>query len=199
MFTHAARRCSTRCFASAAASNDAPTVVRTMSGVMRQSRYNPAALFKRLLILAVLIVVAITAYEWLTFPDVSVLAKEMPKTTAFMDRRRAELRAEGKDDTLSYRPVPYSRISPYLRRAVLVAEDNTFYEHGATDVRGMKEAIEKDWEHKRLTNGGSTITQQLAKNLYLSSSRNPLRKIDEYFIARALEDHLTKKRILEIY
>jgi monofunctional glycosyltransferase len=156
-------------------------------------------LFKRLFILAVLIVVAIAAYEWLTFPDVSVLAKEMPKTTAFMDRRRAELRAEGKDDTLSYRPVPYSRISPYLRRAVLVAEDNTFYEHGATDVRGMKEAIEKDWEHKRLTNGGSTITQQLAKNLYLSSSRNPLRKIDEYFIARALENHLTKKRILEIY
>lgn len=156
-------------------------------------------MFKRLFILAVLIVVAIVAYEWLTFPDVSVLAKEMPKTTAFMDRRRAELRAEGKDDTLLYRPVPYSRISPYLRRAALVAEDNTFYEHGATDIRGMKEAIQKDWEHKRLTNGGSTITQQLAKNLYLSSSRNPLRKIDEYFIARSLENHLTKKRILEIY
>src|SRR5437763_6765559 len=63
----------------------------------------------------------------------------------------------------------------------------------------MKEAMQRDWAHRRITQGGSTITQQLAKNLYLSPSRNPLRKIKEYFIARSLENHLSKKRILELY
>src|SRR6185436_15673841 len=105
----------------------------------------------------------------------------------------------GKSDALSYTPVSYSRISPYLRRAALVAEDNEFYEHGGVDVNAMKEALQRDWQRKRITNGGSTITQQLAKNLYLSPSRNPLRKVQEYFIARSLERHLSKKRILELY
>src|SRR6202040_712711 len=67
------------------------------------------------------------------------------------------------------------------------------------DVNAVEEAIRKDWAHKKLTHGGSTITQQLAKNLYLSPSRNPLRKVKEYFIARSLESHLSKKRILELY
>ena len=98
-----------------------------------------------------------------------------------------------------YEPVSYGRISPNLRRAVLVAEDNDFYEHGGVDVKAMKEAMQRDWAHRRITQGGSTITQQLAKNLYLSPSRNPLRKVKEYFIARSLENHLTKKRILELY
>jgi len=156
-------------------------------------------LFKRLLLGALILFVAFLAYEWLTFPDVAALAKDAPKSTAFMEQRREELRAEGKDDTIHYTFVAYGRISPYLRRAVLVAEDDTFYEHHGVDVKGMQEAIEKDWQKKRLAHGGSTITQQLAKNLYLSPSRNPLRKIKEFFIARALENHLTKKRILELY
>jgi len=63
----------------------------------------------------------------------------------------------------------------------------------------MRAAIERDWKRKKMTQGGSTITQQLAKNLYLSQSRNPLRKVKEYFIARSLENHLSKKRILELY
>ena len=116
-----------------------------------------------------------------------------------MDERRRELRAAGKDDTLAYEWVSYDWISPYLRRGVLVAEDSDFYEHGGVDVKAMQEAIRRDWKKRRMTQGGSTITQQLAKNLYLSSSRNPLRKIKEYFLARSLEDHLTKKRILELY
>ena len=156
-------------------------------------------MFKRLLLGALILFVVFLAYEWLTFPDVAALAKDAPKSTAFMDQRREQLRAEGKDDAIHYTFVPYGRISPYLRRAVLVAEDDTFYEHDGVDVKGMQEAIEKDWQKKRLAHGGSTITQQLAKNLYLSPSRNPLRKIKEFFIARALENHLTKKRILELY
>src|SRR5258706_7150412 len=116
-----------------------------------------------------------------------------------MEQRKAELRAAGKSDAIDYRWVPYARISPYLRRAVLVAEDDTFFEHGGVDVNALQEAIRKDWAHKKMTHGGSTITQQLAKNLYLSPSRNPLRKVKEYFIARSLESHLSKKRILELY
>lgn len=156
-------------------------------------------MLRRIFLAVLVLVAAVVAYEIVTFPDVSSLAATNPKTTAFMEQRKAELRAEGKDDSLEYTFVPYGRISPYLRRGVLVAEDNDFYEHGGIDTKAMTEALQRDWERKKLTHGGSTITQQLAKNLYLSPSRNPLRKIKEYFIARALERHLTKKRILELY
>jgi len=156
-------------------------------------------LFKRIIGIALVLAVAYVFYEWITFPNVSQLEDHWPKTTAFMEERKAELRAEGNDDTLQYQPVPYSQISPYLRRAVLVSEDNDFYEHNGVDVDALKKAIQKDWQRGRITQGGSTITQQLAKNLYLSPSRNPLRKIKEYFIARSLENHLSKKRILELY
>jgi monofunctional biosynthetic peptidoglycan transglycosylase len=154
---------------------------------------------RRILLLFVVAIVLYAAYEWATFPNVEELKNSFPKTTAFMDIRRAELRSEGKDDTLQYAPVAYARISPYLRRGVLVAEDSSFYEHSGVDTEAMREAFERDWKRKQITHGGSTITQQLAKNLYLSPSRNPLRKIREYFIAMALERHLTKKRILELY
>ena len=154
---------------------------------------------RKLFLIALAAIVLFVAYEYITFPDVAPLAKEMPRTTAFMDARRAELRAAGKSDALLYTPVSYGRISPYLRRGVLVAEDNGFYEHEGVDVEGMKEALRKDLERHKLTHGGSTITQQLAKNLFLSPSRNPFRKVKEYFIARSLENHLTKKRILELY
>ena len=154
---------------------------------------------RRILLLLVILFVAYAAYEWVTFPDIEALKSGFPKTTSFMDIRRAELRSEGKDDSLQYKPVPYGRISPYLRRGVLVAEDNSFYEHAGIDTQAMREAFERDWKRKQITHGGSTITQQLAKNLYLSPSRNPLRKVREYFIAMALERHLTKKRILELY
>ena len=156
-------------------------------------------MFKRAFLILLAAVLLFVAWEWITFPDVAKLATEAPKTTAFMERRKADLRAEGKSDAIDYRFVPYGRISPYLRRAALVAEDDSFYEHEGVDVEGLKEALQKDWKRKKLTHGGSTITQQLAKNLYLSPSRNPIRKIREYFIARSLEEHLSKKRILELY
>ena len=156
-------------------------------------------MLKKIFLLLVVAVLLWLAYEVFTFPDVSALAKEPPKTTAFMEQRKKQLRANGQSDELQWTWVPYGRISPYLRRAVLVAEDDSFYEHKGVDVDAMKEAFERNWKRKKISAGGSTITQQLAKNLYLSPSRNPIRKIKEYFIARALEKHLTKKRILEIY
>jgi monofunctional biosynthetic peptidoglycan transglycosylase len=154
---------------------------------------------RKLFLIIVAAILVVVAYEVVTFPNIAALEKNTPATTAFMDLRREQLRAQGKSDALQYQPVPYARISPYLRRAALVAEDDNFYEHGGVDVAAMKEALQKDWARKKITHGGSTITQQLAKNLYLSPSRNPLRKVKEYFIARSLENHLTKKRILELY
>jgi monofunctional biosynthetic peptidoglycan transglycosylase len=155
--------------------------------------------FKRVLLVVIGLVAGWLIWEWVTFPDVADLERNNPETTAFMEQRRAQLRRAGKDDTLQYRWVRYDRISPYLRRGVLVAEDNEFYEHEGIDLKAMEEALRRDWKRRKITHGGSTITQQLAKNLYLSPSRNPVRKVREYFIARALERHLSKKRILEIY
>jgi monofunctional biosynthetic peptidoglycan transglycosylase len=155
--------------------------------------------YKRLILGALALAVVWLGYEWITFPDVARLAKEPPKTTAFMELRRKQLRKAGKDDTLQWKWVSYGRISPTLRRAVLVAEDDQFYEHEGVDVKAMRDAFERNWKRRKVTHGGSTITQQLAKNLYLSPSRNPFRKVKEYFIAQSLEKHLTKKRILEIY
>jgi monofunctional glycosyltransferase len=154
---------------------------------------------KRSLLVLAGLLAAWLVWELVTFPDVKALATNPPETTAFMERRKEKLRDTGKDDTLQWKWVSYDRISPYLRRGVLVAEDNSFYEHEGVDVKGMREALEKNLARRKVTHGGSTITQQLAKNLYLSPSRNPLRKVREYFIARSLEKHLSKKRILEIY
>lgn len=154
---------------------------------------------KRILLIVAAVLVAWLVYELIAFPDVAALAKERPKTTAFMEQRKKQLRLDNKSDDLQWTWVSYGRISPSLRRAVLVAEDNAFYDHEGVDTTAMKEAFERNWKRGKVTHGGSTITQQLAKNLYLSPSRNPLRKVREYFIARSLEKHLTKKRILEIY
>jgi monofunctional biosynthetic peptidoglycan transglycosylase len=156
-------------------------------------------LLKRIALFVLLAIAAWLAGEWFTFPDVAKLAEERPSTTAFMEQRKRELRRAGKNDELQWRWVAYGKISPSLRRAVLVAEDSDFYDHKGVDVKAMREAFERNWKRGKITHGGSTITQQLAKNLYLSPSRNPLRKVREYFIARALEKNLSKKRILEIY
>lgn len=90
-------------------------------------------------------------------------------------------------------------ISENLRHAVLVAEDDGFYRHKGIDWESTKKALEEDWKKKKLVKGGSTITQQLARNLYLSPSKNPLRKVKEMLIARRLEERLGKRRILELY
>jgi monofunctional biosynthetic peptidoglycan transglycosylase len=154
---------------------------------------------RRLVVLVTILVALFVCWEWLTFPDVVALANAKPASTAFMDQRRAELRRQGKDDQLEWRWVSLDRISPNLRRAVLVSEDSAFYEHEGIDLDQVKKSFEENLEKGELARGGSTITQQLAKNLYLSPSKNPYRKVRELLITRSLEKHLTKKRILEIY
>jgi monofunctional glycosyltransferase len=136
---------------------------------------------------------------WVTLPDVAPLATSWPKTTSFMERRKARLEREGKNPRLDWRPVPLARIAPQLQRAVVIAEDARFWEHDSVDWEAMRDAFEKNLEKGEIKFGGSTITQQLAKNLYLSPARTPWRKLRELAIAGRLERRLSKKRILELY
>jgi monofunctional biosynthetic peptidoglycan transglycosylase len=142
---------------------------------------------------------ALLAYAYLTLPDVRPLKKTNPQTTAFMDLRDREARANRKQPRRTYRWASYGRISPDLKRAVLVAEDDAFWQHEGVDFEQLQQSLETDWARGRFSRGGSTITQQLAKNLYLSPSKNPLRKLRELLIARRLEAELKKARILELY
>jgi monofunctional biosynthetic peptidoglycan transglycosylase len=154
---------------------------------------------KGLLILAVA-GFAYVGYIYLTLPDVRGLVKENPKTTAFMQLRLDEAGRAGRARfAIRHRWIPYNQISPYLRRAVIVTEDAGFYDHDGIDLNEIKASLEKNWEEGQFLRGASTITQQLAKNLYLSPSRNPMRKVRELLITRRLEAALTKRRILEIY
>jgi monofunctional glycosyltransferase len=136
---------------------------------------------------------------WWTLPDVRPLARTNPETTAFIELRRAAARQHKKTFQLRWTWRRLSEISPYLRHAVINAEDARFWQHEGVDWEAVRDAAEHNWEERRLARGASTITQQLAKNLYLSPSRNPLRKLRELLIAHRLEEHLTKKRLLEIY
>jgi monofunctional glycosyltransferase len=152
-----------------------------------------------LLLLACVPTLGLALYWYFTFPDVSGLAKTNPRVTAVMEARKAEARDKGKAVKPLWIWVPLTKISPHLRRAVIVAEDATFYQHNGFDWEGIMGAATRNWERGELRRGGSTITQQLAKNLYLSPDRNLLRKAHEALITRALEERLTKKRILELY
>ena len=139
------------------------------------------------------------AYAYLTLPDVRTLATANPETTAFIELRRDEAHDQGKSFTLRRRWVPHGRISQHLKRAVIVAEDSAFFEHDGLDYAQIRESLEATLEDGVPMRGASTITQQLAKNLYLSPSRNPTRKLRELIITRRLESALTKRRIFEIY
>jgi monofunctional biosynthetic peptidoglycan transglycosylase len=139
------------------------------------------------------------AYVYLTLPDVRPLATTNPASTAFIERRVREAKEEGRAFTVRQRWAPYGRISPHLKRAVLVAEDSAFWQHEGLDLEQIKESLEVNLERMEFARGASTITQQLAKNLYLSPSKNPVRKLREVMITRRLEAELPKRRILELY
>ena len=149
--------------------------------------------------IAAAVAFAVVAYAYLTLPDVRHLATTNPQTTAFMTLREAEAASEGRKLRHLHQWVRYSRISKNLQRAVLVAEDSRFFEHDGVDLEELKKSIEINIERGGAIRGGSTITQQLAKNLYLSPSKNPIRKLRELIITRRMEAALSKARILEIY
>jgi monofunctional biosynthetic peptidoglycan transglycosylase len=144
-------------------------------------------------------VFAYLVYAYLTLPDVRTLRTQNPPATAFMQLRADEARAQGRAPRRIQQWIRYGRISPDLVRAVLVAEDDAFWQHEGVDFEQLQESLQIDWARGRWLRGGSTITQQLAKNLYLSPSKNPVRKLRELIIARRLEAELKKARILELY
>jgi monofunctional biosynthetic peptidoglycan transglycosylase len=122
-----------------------------------------------------------------------------PTSTAFMRAQLAALREQDPEAALRHRWVPYERISPHLKRAVIAAEDAKFADHDGVDWEAIEKARERNLARGRVTHGGSTITMQLAKNLFLSGERSYLRKAQELAIAFMLEGVLGKERILEIY
>ncbi|WP_415257831.1 monofunctional biosynthetic peptidoglycan transglycosylase [Thauera phenylacetica] len=122
-----------------------------------------------------------------------------PGSTSFMRIRLAELRKSDPQAELRHQWVPYERISIHLKRAVVAAEDDRFLDHDGFDWEGIERALERNAEEGRITAGGSTISQQLAKNLFLSSSRSWLRKGQEAAITMMIEATWDKRRILEVY
>ena len=116
-----------------------------------------------------------------------------------MTLRATEARAGGRELKMRQRWLPYARISPTLRKAVISTEDAAFFDHDGIDLDELQASIKVNWMRGNFARGGSTITQQLAKNLYLSPTRNPYRKVVELMIARQLEANLSKARILELY
>lgn len=135
----------------------------------------------------------------LRLPDVRPLKRSPPKTTAYIDLRRQEAAAKGQRLDLRWTWVPADRISENLKSAVLTAEDDTFYRHDGVEWDALRAAFERDRKEGKLSVGGSTIDMQLARNLYLSPSKNPLRKVKEILIARRLDRTLGKRRVLELY
>jgi monofunctional biosynthetic peptidoglycan transglycosylase len=156
-------------------------------------------LFARAVAIALAIGFGYVSYVYLTLPDVRALRTTNPAQTAFMSLRAREAEARGERVARDQRWVPYSRIAQNLKRAVLVTEDSAFWTHDGVDLEQVRESMEVNWERGEFARGASTITQQLARNLYLSPSKNLVRKVRELLIARRLEASLSKQRIFELY
>lgn len=122
-----------------------------------------------------------------------------PSASAFMTEQLARLQEEDPDAELRHKWVPYERISPNLKRALIASEDAKFVDHEGFDWDGIEAAFEKNLKQGRIVAGGSTISQQLAKNLFLSGKKTPWRKLEEAVITVMLEAVMDKRRIFEIY
>lgn len=149
------------------------------------------------LLLAAAFILNITFY--LFYPNVSRLKWERPAKTAFMEYREQQWETAGLKKRIRQVWVPLSAISPYAVKAVIIAEDDKFWSHEGFDFEAIQKAVEKDLKKKRFKVGGSTISQQLAKNLYLTPAKNPIRKLKEAILTWRLERKLTKRRIIELY
>jgi monofunctional biosynthetic peptidoglycan transglycosylase len=157
--------------------------------------------FKKSVLLLAALVMILAA--WAVGPALVIspakLKTQRPAQTALMKRRQAQAMRQGRVYRIDQRWVPLSKISRPLREAVRVSEDAAFWSHSGIDWEEMRESFEQNWEKGRFARGGSTITMQLARNLYLTPSKNPMRKLQEILIAYRLEKSLSKARILELY
>ncbi|MBI5345261.1 MAG: transglycosylase domain-containing protein, partial [Deltaproteobacteria bacterium] len=141
---------------------------------------------KVLYISAALLAALFVLYE-LSVPDIKRLKKENPKKTSMMEYREAGWKKTGKKRSVNQAWVPLSNISTYLIKAAIIAEDDKFYSHEGFDLTAIQEALEKNIKAGRFKSGGSTISQQLAKNLYLTPEKSALRKLREAVITWRLE------------
>lgn len=144
-------------------------------------------------------VASLAIYEFWFLAQVLYWVDHNPATTSVMDARLEALRHRDPKATLEHKWVRYTAISSELKRAIIVAEDAKFVEHDGFDWEGIQRALEKNQRRGRIVAGGSTITQQLAKNLFLSGERSLLRKGQEAILAAMLEATMSKRRIFEIY
>lgn len=158
-------------------------------------------LFEMIKKTAIMLFVAFIGYfsSLFFYPPVQKLKKENPKMTSFMEYRLREARKEGKSLTIRNQWVPLKKISPYLVKAVIIAEDDKFWSHEGFDFEAIQKALEKDLKTGKFKAGGSTISQQLAKNLYLTPTKNLVRKMKEAILTWRIERALSKKRIIELY
>ena len=141
----------------------------------------------------------VLGYQLWIFAHVWWWVDHNPANSAFMDERLDILQQNNPDAELRHKWVPYAKISGNLKRALVAAEDARFLSHDGFDWEGIQYAAEKNLKKGRIVAGGSTISQQLAKNLFLSGSRTPWRKLEEAIITVMLEKMMPKRRILEIY
>jgi len=146
----------------------------------------------------VILGVAILYQGWIVFSIIRYRSSN-PSSTAMMEQRASQARDRGEEVKRVQTWVPYDRISRNLTRAVLAGEDSRFFDHAGFDWEEIRKALEEDWNEGEFKRGASTITQQLAKNVFLSTSKNPFRKLHEAVITKEMEWILGKRRILEIY
>ena len=171
-----------------------PRIVRRITGALKRLSWRK--LLRRLVIVVVVITLS---YHALILFRITKLRHSNPSTTNLIEQRAESAKENGREPKITLAWAPYNNISPHLVRAVLAGEDLRFSSHAGIDWQGVRLAMKKNWQEKRFSRGGSSITQQLAKNLFLSPSRNPVRKLHEMLIALEMERILGKRRILEIY
>jgi monofunctional biosynthetic peptidoglycan transglycosylase len=150
-----------------------------------------------IVILSVLVIAGF--YFYLSLPDVSGLKTKNPRTTALMVQRYREAKKTDQKFRIRQQWIDFEAIPKLLRETVRITEDASFYQHKGLDFAELKEALKKNWKKGEYVRGASTITQQLAKNLYLSTDKSVIRKIKELLIAISLERHLSKDRIFTLY
>lgn len=166
-------------------------------------KYNRNVPFKSILKWALpgllFLVCSFALYHFVSLPDVTAIIKKNPLSTALIEQRKKEATLAGKKIVIRQHWVAFQAIPKKLQDSIRISEDASFYQHRGVDFHELKIVLKKSWEEKRFVRGASTITQQLAKNLYLSPDRNLMRKLKEYLIARRLEKHLNKNRIFHLY
>ena len=148
---------------------------------------------------ALALVAFVLLYQLWVFLHVWWWVDHNPDSSAFMEAQAEILQSKDPEAEITHRWVPYNRISNHLKRAVIAAEDAKFVDHEGFDWDGIQKAFDKNLKQGKIVAGGSTISQQLAKNLFLSGRRTPWRKLEEAMITLMLEKLMSKRRILEIY